>query len=109
MENPFHRDRPRHSSATEWRADPAAGPVRVRSDPARSTRLGTPEHRVLRPGLSGTAVAAYVDEWIVELTGVTALAHEVRDLVRAGRPGRGQGQSSVLVQATRPVPRPVRV
>jgi hypothetical protein len=35
--------------------------------------------------LAGAAVGRYLDEWITGITDVTALAHEIRELVRAGR------------------------
>ncbi|MFG2823419.1 DUF4291 domain-containing protein [Kitasatospora sp. NPDC048365] len=80
-----HWDRERHGSAAEWRAELKAAPVRLQWDPERSTRLGALPHRALQLGLEREAVHRYVDEWIVGLTDVTGLAHEVHGLVRAGR------------------------
>ncbi len=59
--------------------------VRIQWDPERSVRLERLEHRTIQIGLSGNAVERYVDEWIVGIDDVTALAREAHKLVRAGR------------------------
>ncbi|MFC8448376.1 DUF4291 domain-containing protein [Kitasatospora sp. NPDC057223] len=82
---PSHYDRDRHASAAAWKAELRTSPVRVQWDPERSTALGALPHRALQLGLSGEAVDRYADEWILTVTDATALAHEARDLVRAGR------------------------
>lgn len=58
--------------------------VRVQWDPERDLRLNALPHRSLQLGLAGGASRRYVEEWAVGITDVTPLAHEVRDLVRAG-------------------------
>ena len=62
--------------------------MRVQWDPERSLRLRPLPYRSLQVGLSGEAVDRYVDEWIVAITDVTASAHRVRDLLRAGDEAR---------------------
>jgi hypothetical protein len=81
-----HYDRDHHASAEEWKAALAASPVRIQWDPERTTALAPLPHRAIQIGLSREAVHYYVDEWILGITDVTALAHEVRLLVRAGQP-----------------------
>ncbi|WP_030800815.1 DUF4291 family protein, partial [Streptomyces sp. NRRL F-3273] len=39
-------------------------------------------------GLSGEAARRYADEWLVSVTDVTPLAHEIHALVRAGETDR---------------------
>ncbi len=52
-------------------------PVRVQWDPERSLNLGQLDHRSIQIGLKGEAVRRYVDDWIVSITDVTDLAHEI--------------------------------
>jgi hypothetical protein len=47
-------------------------------------------YRAVQIGLTGEALRRYVDEWIQEITDVTALAHEIRDLVRTGQADRAE-------------------
>lgn len=79
-----HFDRKHHTSSEEWSARLRSSPVRVQWDPERSLRLGALPHRSLQVGLSGAAVARYVDDWIVGLTDVTGLAHTIRDRLQDG-------------------------
>lgn len=76
--------------------------VRVQWDPERDLRLAPLPHRSLQLGLAGGASRRYVDEWIVGLTDVTRLAHEVRDLVRAG----DLDGARALLPVERPYPAP---
>jgi hypothetical protein len=41
-------------------------------------------YRSLQVGLSGEAVNRYVDSWVVGITDVTPLAHQIHALVQAG-------------------------
>lgn len=68
----------------EWRRRLRASPVRVQWDPERDLRHTALPHRSLQVGLSGEAVARYVEEWITGIEDVTALARSVGDAVRAG-------------------------
>ncbi|MFJ1705705.1 DUF4291 domain-containing protein [Kitasatospora sp. NPDC088346] len=97
-----HYDRDRHASAADWKARLRESPVRVQWDPERSTRLGPLPHRAVQIGLSGPAVHRYVDEWILGIEDVTALAHEAHALVRAGRPEA----ADALIPAEAPYPLP---
>ncbi|HVK22224.1 MAG TPA: DUF4291 domain-containing protein [Actinokineospora sp.] len=68
----------------EWKRRLRTSPVRVQWDPDRDLRLQPLARRAIQVGLSGEAVARYVDEWIVDLRDVTSLAHKVGASVRAG-------------------------
>ena len=50
-------------------------------------------------------VSRYVDEWIVGITDVTALAHRVRDLVRSG----DEAAAAAALPSERPYPLPAEV
>lgn len=58
--------------------------VRCQWDPDRNLKDGKLERRAIQLGISGDFVSRYVHEWIVGIEDVTALAHAVRDAVRAG-------------------------
>jgi hypothetical protein len=79
-----------HASHDEWRRQLKASPVRVQWDPDRDVRMRVLPRRAIQIGLTGEALRRYVDEWTQEITDVTALAHEIRDLVRAGQVDRAE-------------------
>lgn len=78
-----HYDRGLHGDRATWSRQLRASPVRVQWDPERTLHLNALPHRSLQVGLSGEAVARYVDDWLVSITDVTSTVHRVRDLVRA--------------------------
>jgi hypothetical protein len=71
----LHRDR------RDWSQQLQHSPVRVQWDPERSVHLQPLPCRSLQLGLSGPAVHRYVDQWLVKLTDVTALAAQVKAAV----------------------------
>ncbi|KOG13368.1 MULTISPECIES: DUF4291 domain-containing protein [Streptomyces] len=73
-----------HADQESWKRRLHEAPARVQWDPERDVRLRPLPYRSLQLGLSGEASRAYADEWTVAVTDVTALAHEVHALVRAG-------------------------
>jgi hypothetical protein len=79
-----HFDPHRYPDRDAWTRKLKTSPVRVQWDPERSLRLGPLPYRSLQVGLSGDAVDRYIDEWIVTLTDVTAVAHAIRDRLAAG-------------------------
>ncbi|MFF0721749.1 DUF4291 domain-containing protein [Micromonospora sp. NPDC003816] len=79
-----HYDPEVHADRTAWSRQLKTSPVRVQWDPERSLRLAALPYRSLQVGLSGPAVAGYVDDWVVAIRDVTADVRQVRDLVRAG-------------------------
>jgi hypothetical protein len=85
-----HYDPAVHQDRAEWSRQLKGSPVRVQWDPERSPQLGELPYRSLQLGLGGVAVGHYVDEWITGITDVTALAHEIHGLVRAGEDATAQ-------------------
>ncbi|EWM14100.1 DUF4291 domain-containing protein [Kutzneria sp. 744] len=79
-----------HASQDEWRRQLKASPVRVQWDPDRDVRMQTQSYRAIQIGLKDEALRRYVDEWIDSITDVTALAHEIRSLVRSGQVDRAE-------------------
>lgn len=70
-----HYDPAVHATAADWSRQLKASPVRIQWDPERSATLQPLPYRSLQMGLSGEAVDRYVDEWIVGITDITAIAH----------------------------------
>jgi hypothetical protein len=97
-----HRDPDVHSTEEEWKAQLAASPVRIQWDPERDLRLQPLPHRAIQVGLTGEAVRRYVEDWILDLTDVTALAHEAHALVRAGE--TGAAEALLPVETPYPIP-----
>ncbi|MFC9035750.1 DUF4291 domain-containing protein [[Kitasatospora] papulosa] len=77
-----------HADRTTWQRDLRRSPTRVQWDPERDLHLNALPHRSLQLGLSGEAARRYADEWLVSVTDVTPLAHEIHALVRAGETDR---------------------
>lgn len=78
-----HFEAETYATEEEWEKCKAASPVRIQWDPERTLALGEKDYRSIQIGISGDAVTQYVNEWIVKLTDVTPLAHEIEGLVRA--------------------------
>ena len=57
--------------------------MRVQWDPERSLLLERLDHRAVQIGLADDAARRYVNEWTVDITDITALAHEIQKLVEA--------------------------
>jgi hypothetical protein len=74
-----------HPHPTEWKEQLRTAPVRLQWDPERDLFLNPLPQRAIQIGLSGEAVLRYVNEWVVEITDVTDLAHEIHALVQAGQ------------------------
>lgn len=69
----------------EWTRALKRSEVYCQWDPDRDLRGFKLDHRAIQLGIRGDVVQRYVDEWIMGVEDVTALAHAVRDVVR----GRG--------------------
>lgn len=74
-----------HPDRGTWQRDLKRAPARVQWDPERDLHLRPLPYRSLQLGLSGEASSRYADEWIVSISDVTPLAHEIRALVREGQ------------------------
>jgi hypothetical protein len=99
---PSHWDRAICPDRDAWGSRLRATTVRIQWDPERDLYLRPLAHRSLQLGLAGWATRAYADEWIRKITDVTALAHRIHDLVRAGDPGA----AGALLPAEREYPLP---
>ncbi|GIM90769.1 DUF4291 domain-containing protein [Paractinoplanes toevensis] len=79
-----HFDRKLHPDSVAWARQVKTAPVRVQWDPERSLRLAPLPHRSLQVGLSGEAVDRYVDDWLVGISDVTALARTIHSRLTDG-------------------------
>ncbi len=73
-----------HPDRGTWQRDLKRAPARVQWDPERDLHLRPLPYRSLQLGLSGEASSRFADEWIVSISDVTPLAHEIHGLVRDG-------------------------
>jgi hypothetical protein len=99
-----HFDPGHDSDHRSWQERLRVSPVRIQWDPERSLRMGALPHRSLQVGLGGEAVDHYVDEWIVGLTDVTALARSIRDRLDGG----DERAAEALLPPETPYPLPSR-
>jgi Domain of unknown function (DUF4291) len=83
-----HRDADLNDEA--WRQKIEANPVRVQWDPERDVQLNALPRRTIQIGLSGEAVHRYTREWILAISDVTFLAHDIHALVLAGKVEQAQ-------------------
>ncbi|MFF5895893.1 DUF4291 domain-containing protein [Streptomyces argenteolus] len=89
-----------HPDRATWQRSLRHSPARVQWDPERDLHLAPLPHRSLQLGLSGEAARRYADEWLVSVTDVTPLAHEIHGLLRAGESGR----AAALLPEEQPLP-----
>jgi Domain of unknown function (DUF4291) len=79
---------PSHSDPSmnkeDWTKLKAASPVRIQWDPERDVHLQPLSYRAIQVGIRDEAVRRYVDEWITQITDVTALAHTIYSHVENG-------------------------
>ena len=92
-------------SKAQWESHKAAHPVRIQWDPERDLHHHPLPHRSIQIGLSGEALARYVDEWTVNITEITPLAHRIQALVATG----DLAQASALLPPERPYPTPANL
>ncbi|WP_406297526.1 DUF4291 domain-containing protein [Embleya sp. NBC_00888] len=97
-----HYDHTTHPDRDTWGRRLHATTVRIQWDPERDLTLRPLAHRSLQLGLAGWATRAYADEWTRRITDVTALAHRVHDLVRAG--DLATAAASVPAESVYPLP-----
>ena len=77
-------DTRRFTDATAWKAALKASDVRVQWDPDRALDGRKLERRAIQIGLRGMTVRRYVEEWIIGLEEVTALAQTIGASVQRG-------------------------
>ena len=73
-----------YTNHEQWIQRRDSSPVRIQWDPERSLTLQAEQRRAIQVGLSGEATERYVSSWTHEISDVTDLAHEIRDLVSVG-------------------------
>jgi len=73
---------PEGMDLAQWQRYKEQTPVRVQWDPERGLQHEALEHRSIQIGLSGEAAERYVNDWIVRITDVTPLAHQIHALVQ---------------------------
>lgn len=74
-----------YASRDEWKGALDASEVRHQWDPDRGLKGEKLDRRAIQIGISGATVRSYVNEWIIGLEDVTALAHEIHEAVRQHR------------------------
>ncbi|HZM83888.1 MAG TPA: DUF4291 domain-containing protein [Candidatus Limnocylindrales bacterium] len=89
-----------------WARKLKESPVRIQWDPERSLRMQPLPYRSLQVGLAGIAVDLYVDDWIVGIADVTALAREIHNLVRKANEPADLEKAEHLLPKERPYPLP---
>ncbi|WP_320066306.1 DUF4291 domain-containing protein [Micromonospora sp. RTGN7] len=91
-----------HADRDDWARQLRSSPARVQWDPERTVRAQPLPHRSLQMGLTGEAARRYVDEWLVDITDVTATAHAIRGRLDADDDAGAES----LLPAERPYPLP---
>ncbi len=94
---------PKGMTKAEARALMDRTPVRVQWDPERDLHHRALDHRSIQVGLSGEAVNRYVNDWILNITEITDMAHDIHDMVIAGR----DDEAANMLPLERPYPNPV--
>ena len=87
-------DRSRFDTKGEWQLALKHSKVRVQWDPDRALRLHKLERRAIQIGIRGEVVSRYVNEWIVDMVEVTALAKA------CGEAARGRTQAPEVPEET---------
>lgn len=72
-----HFDEDTYPDHASWAQRKQISPVRVQWDPERSVTLERLPWRSIQVGLAGPAVERYVSRWIVRITDITPLVHEM--------------------------------
>jgi hypothetical protein len=95
-----HYEAGTYADEAAWRHRMDTTCVRIQWDPERGPRHEALGHRSIQIGLTGHAVARYVDDWIVSVRDATPLMIQIRDLVAAGQ----LNEARHLLPVERPYP-----
>ena len=76
-----HYERGLHADRSSWQRDLKRAPTRVQWDPERDLHLQPLPYRSLQLGIAGDGARLFADEWMVSISDVTSLAHEIHELV----------------------------
>ena len=94
-----------HESPEQWRAALRDSAVRVQWDPERTMALERLPYRTIQIGISGPAVDAYVDQWIVRIEDVTPLMRRMEQAVAK----RDWAEVQALAPRELPLPLPIDI
>jgi hypothetical protein len=83
---PSSYERDLFASRSDWDVALRRGQARYQWDPDRDLALRPLARRALQLGIQGDLIRHYAREWIVRISDVTDLAHQVRDAVAARQP-----------------------
>ncbi len=68
-----------------WKRRLHGSPVRIQWDPERDPHHNPLSYRSIQVGLSGEAVARYLDQWVLSIIDLTDQVRDIRQALRAGR------------------------
>lgn len=68
----------------QWKEKKDTSPVKIQWDPERDILLNKLNNRTIQIGLSGSAVQHYANEWVVNITDITNLAHKIKSKIDSG-------------------------
>ncbi|MGA4995073.1 DUF4291 domain-containing protein [Nonomuraea bangladeshensis] len=86
-----------------WKRRLRESPVRIQWDPERDPHHNALPYRSLQVGLSGDAVAGYVDRWTLRITDLTERVEDIRRALRDGKDVTG------MLPTEHPYPLPVEL
>ena len=73
------------NSTASWKNKIKESDVVVQWDPERDIQLSKLNYRTIQIGLRGDAMEKYVQEWVVNISDITHLAHDIHKLVLSDR------------------------
>lgn len=73
-----------YGTTEEWKRQLEQKEVRCQWDPDRDIYGNPIKRRAIQLGLQGEMLADYVEEWIVEMTDITAFVHRMRESILKG-------------------------
>jgi hypothetical protein len=89
-----HFDSSTHADYEEWKKLKNTSPVVIQWDPERDIHLNKLEYRALQIGLTPPAAKLYTEQWITDISDVTATAQKIKSLI----------ENNLLAEAIRLLP-----
>lgn len=74
-----------HKTSEVWSEQLRTSACRIQWDPERDVNMVRMEYRSLQLGIGSSLSKQYAESWITCVEDVTALAHQIRDLIRTGQ------------------------
>lgn len=74
-----------HASQEQWKKDLDTSDIVIQWDPERDIQLNKLDYRTIQIGLRKDAVFNYVNQWTLNITDVTELAHQINHLVQQNK------------------------